>query len=103
MTEANLGGVRFRSGDQVFRAIEISPPDIILILRSGSQSRDQRSEENNNMALLQPIRMAKIAFDGRVPGGKGLARPYKRTAVPAGVDEAPAKATSPPVPLPTSN
>jgi hypothetical protein len=30
--EASLWSVCFRSGDQVFYAIEISPPDIILIL-----------------------------------------------------------------------
>ena len=63
--EASLWSVGFRSGDQVFRAIEIGPPDVILILspKNGGKMNDRR---NALYGLLQRIRIRKIAFHSRV-------------------------------------
>jgi hypothetical protein len=59
--EANLWSVCFRSGDQVFCAIEISPPDVILILSPENRGKmnDRRSALHG---LLQPISIEKVAF-----------------------------------------
>jgi hypothetical protein len=43
--EAHLWSVRFRSGDQVLCAIQISPPDVILIL--SSENRGQMNDRRN--------------------------------------------------------
>ena len=43
--EANLWSVRFRSGDQVLCAIQISPPDVILIL--SPENRGQMNDRRN--------------------------------------------------------
>jgi hypothetical protein len=76
----------FRSGDQVFRAIEIGSPDVILIL--SPENRGKMNDRRNALhGLLQRIRIEKIAFHGGRSGGNFLARPYKRTAVHAGIDE----------------
>lgn len=88
--EANLWSVCFRSGDQVFRPIEISQPDVILIL-SPKNSNKMNDRQNALYGLLQRIRFEKIAFHGRSSGRNLLARPYQRTAVHAGVDEPPQK------------
>ena len=88
--EASLWGVGFRSGDQVFRAIEIGSPDGILIPspENGGKMNDRR---NALHGLLQRIPIQKIAFDGTSSSGDFLARPYERTAVYAGIDEPPQK------------
>jgi hypothetical protein len=88
--EANLWSVCFRSGDQVFRAIEISPPDVILIL--SPENRSEMNDRRNALdGLLQRTRIQKIAFNASSSSGNFFARPYERTAVYAGIDEPPQK------------
>jgi hypothetical protein len=84
--EASLWSVGFRCGDQVFRAIKIGSPDIILIL--SPEDRGKMNDCRNTLhGLLQRIRIEKIAFHKRGSSGNFLTRPYKRTAVHAGIDE----------------
>ena len=88
----------FRSGYQVFRAIEISPPDVILIL--SPKNRGKMNDRRNALCgLLQRIRFEKIAFHGCSSGGNFLSRPYERAAVHAGVDE-PRQSREPTSPVP---
>jgi hypothetical protein len=84
--EASLWSVVFRSGDQVFRAIEIGSPDVILIL--SPENRGEMNDCRNVLhGLFQRIRIEQIAFYRCRSSGKFLAPPYKRTAVHAGIDE----------------
>ena len=81
--EANLWSVCFRSGDQVFRAIEISPPDVILILSPKNRSK-MNDRRNALYGLLQRIRIEKIAFQGLAPAGSSLpGRTSARQSTPA--------------------
>jgi len=81
-----LWSIRFRSGDQIFCAIEISPPDLIVIL--SPENRGKMNDRRNSLyGLLQRIRFEKIAFHASGSSGNFLAGPYKRTAVYARIDE----------------
>jgi hypothetical protein len=80
--------VFFRSGDQVFRAIEIGSPDVILIL--SAENRGKMNDRRNALhGLLQRIRMEKIAFYRRRSSGNFFAWPYERAAMHARIDETP--------------
>ena len=91
--EASLWSVGFRSGDQVFRAIEISPPDIILVL--SPENRGKMNDRRNTLdGMLQRIRIEKIAFHGDRSGGNFLARPY----TPASTNRRKSREPTSPVP-----
>src|SRR6202041_4172311 len=78
--EASLWGVCFRSGDQVFCAIEIAPPDVIRIL--SSENRSKMNDRRNVLhSWLQRSHFEKITFHGRSSSWSFFARPHERTAV----------------------
>jgi len=86
--------VCFCSGDQVFSAIEISPPDVIRVL-SPENRRKMNDRRNVLHGWLQRIHIEKIAFNGRSSSGNFLARPYERTAVNTRIDEPSQKPRTP--------
>jgi len=66
--EASPWSVGSRNGDQVFRAIEIGSPDVILIL--SPENRGKMNDCRNALdGLLQRIRIEKIAFHRRGSSG----------------------------------
>ena len=85
--EASLWSVCFRSGDQVFCAIETSPPDVILIL--SPENRSKMNDRRNVLhGRLQRSQFEKIAFHGRSSSTSFFAGPHERTAVHTSIDEA---------------
>jgi hypothetical protein len=68
-------------------AIEISQPDVILIL--SPKNRGKMNDRRNALyGWLQRSRFEKIAFHGCSSSRSFFARPHERTAVHPSIDEA---------------
>jgi hypothetical protein len=86
--EAGLWGMRLSGGDEVARAVEIGPPDIVLILcpKDGGKVNDCRGALDG---LLQRIRIEQVTLHACGPGRNFLARPHQRAEVDFSIRETP--------------